>query len=338
MADNLDLIDPKRRDAARSALGAAFGAKPVADLTLLMGGVSGALIYRVGVGERAYVLRLEPERVERRHRERGFACMTAAATVGVAPPVHYADAESGVAVMDFVEARPLAEHPDGAAGLVRDLGALIARVQTTPPFPVLDDRSGDVIATLLANLAASGLFTPGLLDRHADGLARLRQACPWDPPSFVSSHNDPNPRNMLFDGRRLWLVDWELAFRHDPMFDVAIVTTETAPTPELEDILVAAAFGRPPDRLIRARLSLTRLLTRLFYGCIALEVFANEPRAAIDPSLDAPTPSGFREAVAEGRFASGDVDIAYVFGKMSLAAFIDGLSAPGVAEALSVAR
>jgi len=337
VVDNLDLIAPERRDAARLALGAAFGGRPVEHLTLLKGGVSGALIYRVGIGERAYALRLEPERIAPHHRERGLACMTAAATVGVAPAVHYADAEAGVAVMDFVEARPLAEHPGGAEGLVRDLGVLIARVQTTPTFPALDDRPGDVIATLLANLAASGLFTPGLLARHADGLARLRQACPWDPSSFVSSHNDPNPRNMLFDGRRLWLVDWELAFRHDPLFDVAVVTTETAATPALEDILVGAAFGRPPDQLLRARLRLMRLITRLFYGCIALEVFAAEPPAAPEPSLEALTPSAFRDAVAEGRFASGQTDIAYAFGKMSLAAFIDGLSAPGVAEALSLA-
>jgi aminoglycoside phosphotransferase (APT) family kinase protein len=62
----------------------------------------------------------------------------------------------------------------------------------------------------------------------------------------VSSHNDPNPRNLLFDGIRLWLVDWELASRNDHLFDLAIATTEIADTPDLETALLTAAFGRAP--------------------------------------------------------------------------------------------
>jgi len=336
VTDELDLIPAERREAARTALGAVFAARPVDSLQLLQGGVSGALIWRVDVGERACVLRLEPERIALHHRQRGYACMTAAAAAGVAPAVRYADPATGVAVMDFVDGRPLSAHPGGSAGLVRELGTLIARLQATPPFRPLGD-SGDVIAALLAALRALGLFAPGLLDPHTAGLARIRAACPWNPASLVSGHNDPNPRNMLFDGRRVWLVDWELAFRNDPLFDVAILTTELAVTPDLEDILVAAAFGRPLDPALRARLVVTRLLTRLFYGCIALEAFAGLPRAAPEDSLDALTPAAFRSAVADCRLESGS-EIAWAFGKMSLAAFIDGLSAPGIDQALELAR
>jgi aminoglycoside phosphotransferase (APT) family kinase protein len=336
VADRLELIPAERREAARTALAAAFGARPVDGLRLLQGGVSGALIWRVDVGGRACVLRLEPERIALHHRQRGYACMTAAAAAGVAPAVRYADPAAGVAVMDFVDGRPLSEHPDGSAGLVRELGAMIARLQATAPFQTLGD-SGDDVAALLATLRASGLFAPGLLDPYADGLARVRAACPWDPASLVSSHNDPNPRNMLFDGRRVWLVDWELAFRNDPLFDVAILTTELAATPDLEDILVAAALGRPSDRALRARLAVTRLLTRLFYGCIALEAFAGLPRTAPEDSLDALTPAAFRSAATAGRLGTGS-GIAWAFGKMSLAAFTDGLSSPGIDEALELAR
>jgi Ser/Thr protein kinase RdoA (MazF antagonist) len=335
LTDNLAPIPAARRGAARSALAAAIGARRVDALTLLKGGVSGALIYRVEAGDRACLLRLEPERIALEHRRRGFDCMQAAAAVGVAPRVHYADPLAGVAVMDFVESRPLSAHPDGPAGLVRELGRLVARVQTAAPFPRLGD-GGDVIELLLAGLAGSGLFAPGLLDGHAEGLARIRAACPWDPSSLVSSHNDLNPRNMLFDGRRMWLVDWELAFRHDPLFDLAILSTELACTPELEDVLLTSALGHAPGQGLRARLRLMRLLTRLFYGCVVLETFAGRPRAAPERSLDALTPAEFRRAVAEGRLGSGQPETAYAFGKMSLAAFIDGLSAPGFDQALSL--
>ena len=333
MADKLDIIVAERRPAVDAALAAVSGARPISGVRLMQGGVSGALIACVEARGRSFVLRVEPERVPLVHRQRGYACMTSAAAAGVAPPVLYADPVAGVAIMDFVEARPLSEHPGGPAGLAQELGGLVARVQETPAFPPLGD-SPDAIESLLSNLAASELIAPGFLDPHAEGLARIRAACPLHPSSFVSSHNDPNPRNMLFDGRRVWLVDWELAFRNDPLFDIAILTIELAATPALEDILVAAWAGRP-EPSTRARLAMTRLLARLFYGCIALEAFAGVPRAAPEAHLEAFTPAGFRDAVAEGRLAGSE--IAWAFGKMSLAAFLAGVAEPGFEAVLALA-
>src|SRR5258706_8876226 len=152
--------------------------------------------------EPSCVLRLEPERVAFDNRQRGFACMAAAAAAEVAPPVYYSDPATGVAVMAFVEGRPLAQHRGGPDGLARELGHLSARIRATPPFPLLGG-GGDVVAFMLAHLIASNAVAPGLLDPHAEGLARLRAAIPWDLTSLVSSHNDPNPRNMIFDGRRV---------------------------------------------------------------------------------------------------------------------------------------
>ena len=138
---------------------------------------------------------------------------------------------------------------------------------------------GDTVQMLLDGLAASGLFAPGLLEPHAGALARLRAARPWDVAALVPSHNDPNPRNLIYDGRRLWLVDWELARQNDPLFDLAIISTELADTPPLQTALLTAAFGRAPGEAQLAELAVVRLLARLFYGCIALEAFAHQPRA-----------------------------------------------------------
>jgi aminoglycoside phosphotransferase (APT) family kinase protein len=331
------LIPKARRDAVRTALRATFGASTVGDFQPIKGGVSGALIGRFDVHKRTYVLRIEPERVALHDRQRGFACMVAAAAAGAAPPVHYHDPATGVAIMDFVSGRPLSEHPGGPVGMVRALGALISRVQATPPFPILGDYP-EVIGSMLAGLSKSSFFAPGQLDPHAAGFARVWAALSWDTSSLVSCHNDPNPRNILFDGERMWLIDWELACRNHPLVDVAILTTELAETPELEDALLEATFGLTPNGRLRARLSVIRLLTRLFYGCIVLDSLVGTLRSAPDVGLAALTPAAFRAAVAEGRLASGTPETAYAFGKMSLAAFIDGLATPGFDEMLRLAR
>ena len=328
------MIPEARHDAVRTALQAVFGAGAVGDLDPIRGGVSGALILRFDVHDRSYVLRIEPERTARHHRQRGFACMTAAAAAGAAPAVHYADPTTGVAIMDFVSGRPLAEHPGGPMGLVRALGALIARVQATPLFPILADYP-EAIGGMLASLGSRReFFAPGDLDPHTEGLARIRAALPWDSSSLVSCHNDPNPRNILFDGERVWLVDWELAYGNDPLVDIAILTTDLAETPELEDALLESAFGSTPSDALRARLGVIRLLTRLFYGCVVLDSLVGVLRSVPDVSVTARTPAAFRSAVAEGRLPSGTAETAYAFAKMSLTAFIDGLAAPGFDEML----
>ncbi|WP_315768979.1 MULTISPECIES: phosphotransferase [unclassified Bradyrhizobium] len=328
-----EIIPEPRRDAVRAALRATFGADVAGDFQPIRGGVSGALILRFEVFERSYVLRIEPERVALHDRERGYACMVAAANAGVAPAVHFCDPAAGIAIMDFVAARPLSHHPGGAVGAVRALGVLIANVQTTPPFPATLGYS-EVIGPLLAHLNTSCFFAPGQLRPHMEGFARVWAALPWDASALVSCHNDPNPRNILFDGERLWLVDWELAFRNDPLVDAAILTTEQADTPELEDTLLQAAFGVTPDAHLRARLHVIRLLTRLFYGCVVLDSLVGRLRSSPEIGIAASSPTAFRKAVAEGRLASGSVETAYAFGQMSLNAFTDGLAASGFDETL----
>jgi aminoglycoside phosphotransferase (APT) family kinase protein len=331
------LIPEARRDAVRAGLRATFGASASGDFQPIRGGVSGALICRFDVHERTYVLRIEPERVALHDRQRGFACMAAAAAAGAAPRVHYCDPATGVAIMDFVSGRPLSAHPGGSMGLARALGALISRVQATPSFPIFGSYP-EVIGSALVGLGKSSFFAPGQLDPQAEGLARIVAALSWDTSTLVSCHNDPNPRNILFDGERVWLVDWELAFRNEPLVDLAILSTELLQGPELEDVLLAAAFGCVPDGRLRARLGVIRLLTRLYYGCVVLDSLADALPIPPDIGLAAASPAAFRAAVAEGRLASGTPETAYAFGQMSLAAFIDGLAASGFNEMLKQAE
>ena len=327
---HFDALPPSWRAAAAAGLAAA-GLAPTAAAVPLKGGVSGALVCRVDTADGRFLLRLEPERIAPEHRARNIACMRAAAEAGVAPAVRHSDPAVGVTVMDFIEARPLDAHPGGRQAVVRELGDLVGRIRTGQSFPVLSDGR-DLVAGLLEALTGSGRFAPGLLDRHAEALARVRAVRPWDAAALVPSHNDPNPRNLISDGQRLWLVDWELACQNDPLFDLAIISTELADTPALQTILLASAFGRAPDTAQLAELGLVRLLTRLFYGCIVLESLGDQPRKEPEADLAAMTPAAFRGAVAAGRLGADRPEAtAHAFGMMSLRAFVDGVAAPSFA-------
>src|SRR6185312_8893203 len=122
----LEAVPDDRRDAARSALRGAFGDAAHGPLRPVLGGASGALIFRVDAAGRAWLLRLEAPVSAVRDPARGLACMAIAAKAGVAPALHVCDPEAGVSVMDFIEARPLAAFPGGGAALIPALAGLVA--------------------------------------------------------------------------------------------------------------------------------------------------------------------------------------------------------------------
>ncbi|HEX5046248.1 MAG TPA: phosphotransferase [Gammaproteobacteria bacterium] len=335
-AASFESVPTERRQTARAALEAAFGATPPDELRAVAGGASGALTYRVEAAGKSYLLRMETRRGPLRNPHQ-YECMRIAAEAGIAPALRHVDADAGVAVMDFVQPQPHGDYPDGPSALARDLGRLAARLQKTRAFPPLANFPR-AVERIFGFVRGSQLFSSGLLDAHAAGFERVRAAYHWDESALTSSHNDPNPQNVIFDGERLWLVDWETAYRNDPLTDVAILLDSFAQTPALEQIMVEAWLGREPDRTLRARLALMRQLTRLYYAGLLLSFAAAAPRAAPEMDLGAPTPEEFRAAVARGEHAPTSPATLFTLGKMQLAEFLSGMNAPGFDEALAIAR
>jgi tRNA A-37 threonylcarbamoyl transferase component Bud32 len=336
MKEFIETIPVENRETARNALTAAFGAAPLAGLKPVVGGASGALIYRIEVGSKSYLMRIETRRDAFRNPHQ-YTCMQAAAEANIAAPLRHVDPASGVAIMDFLPQRSLSEYPGGAPGLARALGSLIARLQATEPFPKLRDYFV-ILERMLTFLRGSGRFAAGLFDRHAEAFERIRQVYPWDDSALVSSHNDPNPRNIIFDGERLWLIDWESAYRNDPLTDMAILADNFGSTPDLEEALLESWLGHAPDRLVRARLTLMRPLTRLFYAGVLLSLSAAVSRSEPDTDLAAPSPAEFSAAIAEGRLKPGAPETMYTLGKMCLAGFLHGATARGMEDACAVVQ
>jgi aminoglycoside phosphotransferase (APT) family kinase protein len=332
-----DSLPADRREIARAAFSATFGSASVTALQPVRGGATAAVIYRVDVAGRPYLLRLEPPHDNKADRRRAYVCLQAAAEAGVAPPLHHADPVAGVAIMDFIVAHPLADYPGGPARRAHDLGQLLARLQATPAFPPRTANHLVVLAGWLDRLLTSGRFAAGLIDRHREGFERIRAAYVWDEEKLVSSHNDLHPDNILFDGKRPWLIDWDTACRNDPLVDVAIVANYQAASPEREDVLVRAWLGHAPNRLLRARLLLMRQLGRLFYACASSLTGTTRP-AVPDGDLTALTPAEFLAAVAAGRIVLGTPEAQRLGGKVALRTFLEGLATPQFEEALVISR
>jgi hypothetical protein len=327
-----DTLPATHRDAARSALVAAFGNASIGAIAAVTGGASGAMIFRVAIGDRRYLLRIEGPASPLRNPYQ-YGSMRIAAEAGIAPAIHAIDEAARIVVMDFIEEQPLESYPGGSFGLAQALAETLARVQATSPFPRFVEYP-DIVARLWAHVCRSGLFAPGVLDIHTDHLARIREAYVWDSAKSVSSHNDPLPRNILFDGKRLWMIDWESAYRNDPLVDAAIMLDNFAPSPDLDAVLLQAWLGRAPDEMLCGRLTLVRALTRLYYAGVLLSASAAASWRAPDTDLAAPTVPEFWQAIRHGRLKPGTPETKHILGKMYLASFLSGGAVPGFAVAV----
>ncbi|MHC2333872.1 phosphotransferase [Bradyrhizobium sp. USDA 4454] len=323
----LDTLTQAERDAAHTALREVIGAAPIDAVASVSGGATSARLFRIDAGGGNYLLRIEglPSPLRNPYQ---YVSLRIAAEAGIAPRLYYANETSRVAVMDFVQRQPLGRYPGGPPALAKALGELLARLQATPPFPAFV-RYPEIVARLWAHVCRTGLFAPGVLDRCNDHLEQIRAAYAWDEANSVSSHNDSLPANILFDGSRLWMIDWESAYRNDPLVDLAVVGDSIARTPELEDILHRAWLGGPLDEALRARLRLVRALTRLYYAGVLFSASATAPRGAPDTSLAAPTLAELAEAASAGRLRAGTPAAKHVLGKMFLASFMTDVATPG---------
>jgi tRNA A-37 threonylcarbamoyl transferase component Bud32 len=299
-SDALLAVPRTHRDTARSAIHAVLGSAAI-NVRAVPGGVSGAVVLRIETGDHRFVLRMEgpASRLRNPHQ---YVSMRIAAEAGIAPPIHYLDVDAGVVMMDYIADRPLESYPGGFQGLAQATGAMLRKLQALPPF----------------------------LDVASQRLAKIRDAYGTETENHVSSHNDFLPRNLLFDGQRLWLIDWENGYRNDPLVDLATALDNFAPSLELEEILMQAWLGQAPDRRLRERLAVVRSLTRLFYAGVLFSAAAAVPPAKPDGDLSALSCADFERAIRTGRLKAETAETSHALGKMFLASFLTDAKPPGL--------
>ncbi|WP_454716387.1 phosphotransferase [Caulobacter segnis] len=264
---------PADLPAVAKALRVAFGTPVLDSWTPLSGGLSGAGVWRIRVGGIAYLLKVEaPERDDLRDPHRSYACMRLAAQACLAPRVRYADPNDGVAILEHIQA---ADHVGARADLVVELAQAVRVLHGVEGFPPLVDYLDglDALVGRAAQAVPDGAFA---------SWRRLYAACKALTPQPVSSHNDLNPRNILWDGRRVWLIDWEAAFRADRYVDLAAIANTYAADLEAEALLLRTYFNREATAAEQARLWLFRQVSHVFHAAIFL---AGQARAV---SLDGP--------------------------------------------------
>jgi thiamine kinase-like enzyme len=176
------------------------------------------------------------------------AASIAAHAAGLAPEVVHA--EPGALVMRFVEGRTLPAEDVRRPNVLPRVVDLLRRCHRELPkhlrgpalifwpFHVLRDYA----ATIEEGRSPWAPELPRLRGLIACFEAEL------GPTEIVFGHNDLLPSNLIDDGERLWLIDWDYAGFSTPLFDLANLATNSRLDPDEERALLSLYFGGEPGQ------------------------------------------------------------------------------------------
>lgn len=325
------------RTQVRHAVVATFGGVEPQSITVLGGGLSGTQVLKLVVDGRAYVVRVIDEHTSLNDPYRQFACMRIAADAGVAPPVRYADPEHGISIIDFIEAQPLRAAAMANEIVAAHTGEILRVLHHGPDFPPFL-QTFQYIEGGKGHLAAMGAHLPPMVQTYFARITELR-------PQIESHltmhpcHNDLNLNNLLFDGERVWLLDWEASCMGDPYHDLASITNWLFRAPEQQEALLQAYFERTPTAYERAKLLVMQQVTWCFYSTVFLLLavgggLRQTPAGVEDEAL--PSFEETRQAMWDGTMQLGTPEAMWRYGMILANESAQAVAQPAFERALRV--
>jgi Phosphotransferase enzyme family len=313
-----DFMIPQEKSAAVTCgLREAFGVTEFEEIRMMTKGHTPSLVFRIVVRGSPFLLKIimlpyDPTR--------HFTCMKSAAEAGLAPHVWYTSIEDKISITDFVEAVPF---PVSDA-LVRIPTALRA-LHALPPFLGVPNHintscmflmnKGAAVDGFIQKFQAANILPKGESEELFARYAQVAAVYPHHDPDMVSSHNDLfKPDNILFDGHRVWLVDWEAAFLNDRYADLAVVANLVVTNNVEERVYLQEYFGEPPDQYQLARFFLAQQVAHMFYAMVYL--LLGSSGKPIDWSETVPEFRDFHRRIWTGEVNLADKQMKIVYGRV----------------------
>jgi thiamine kinase-like enzyme len=331
------MIPEEKAEPVARAMRETFGVTDFEDITRMTKGNSTSRVFRIVVRGTPYLLRMN---LRQDSPARHFANHRAAAEAGLAPKIWYANVEDKVSITDFVEPVPFPAED----ALVR-MPVLLRAVHALPPFEPVPNRintsclfllnQGPEVDGFVAKFRESNLVPKGEADEVFARIQEIAAIYPRRDEDMVSSHNDVKPENILFDGQRAWLVDWEASFLNDRYSDLAFLSNFLVMSDADECAYLQAYFGHAPDEYERARFFVLRTVFHLFHATGFL--FLTSMRGCkVDPDEPGPEFADFLQRNWSGEIDMGDNANRIAYGKAHWARLVHNLQQARFQESMRV--
>lgn len=212
--------------------------------------------YRVRTPDGDHVVRLSDPESSDLAIDRGneHHNSVAAAQSGAAPDVTAYLPGEGVLVVRWVEGRTFNEDDVGDARNLPRIADVCRRLHAGPAF-VNEFDMFDIQARYLALVQERGYRLPPRYLDFAGHVKRMREAMAIAAEPRVPCNNDLLAANIIDDGERLWLIDYEYSGMNEASFELGNIWSESTLPEEALDVLVHAYWEREDAaKVARARL------------------------------------------------------------------------------------
>jgi len=286
---------------------------PSPTITRIAAGLSGAGVYRVEADAHAYVLKVSSDSEPVADWQRKLHVQQLAAAAGVAPRVIHADEARRAIVTAFVVDLgfpPYYGNPHTHAAAVAALGQTLRRAHDLPPPAELATRDARQLITIITDGLAAAAVLPAFV-RDANQRV-LDEALPAHDRAPVLSHNDVNPTNLIYDGQRILLLDWDMAGVNDESYDLAAIAVFLR-MDEPTCLALLSAHDAAPVTSLPARFMYNRRFIAAMCGTVFLHLAraAGHHRSPAHDTLES-TPS---LAEIYPKMSSGTLDLATADGR-----------------------
>jgi thiamine kinase-like enzyme len=238
---------------------------PVA-ANVLVGGLSGAPIFKVTTDSSQYVARFLAHKTPEQ-REREVSCLKIASQEGYGPHLYFVDPAQEYVIMEYVQSQPLSVEQRQTDDPYRALGNLLRKMHHGPTFPGTRNIFDEIHKyTKMLHVKNDGSIPLAKVEHI---VASIHQAvAPYL--TSMPSHSDLNPNNLLFMGNECKAIDYEGAVQSDPFIDVATTAVFYCSDPKHEKCLLSTYLGRQPSSKEAAQLSLMKEVVRMSYALLTL--------------------------------------------------------------------
>ncbi|MCF6306291.1 MAG: phosphotransferase, partial [Rhodobacteraceae bacterium] len=199
-------------------------------------------------GNKKYVLRSGSDIPEHNLlRSADLAASRAAHLAGLSPKVHYA--ENGLTVIDYIDSKTLSEPDTRQPEMLARIIPLMQRCHREVPKhfrgPALIFWVFHAIRDYVENLQERGSGYAAKFPEYLAINAMLEDAS--GPFEIGFCHNDWMAANILDDGARLWLIDWDYGGFNTPLFDLGGLASNNSFSQSDELSMLEQYFDGPVD-------------------------------------------------------------------------------------------
>ena len=277
------------------------------DFESLLGGFSGAKLFKFKIKNIGYVLRLLSQDKKNELRRSEIKAHQTAAKLGIAPKIYYVDSQKDplVIVMEFIDCRILSQEDLNNETILKKSTDAINIFQNSSVKGLLKQTRLKAAEALYKDMLQKGVIYPSCFDEI---FKKLKTESKNFKRKLAPTHGDPNPANILIakDGK-VYLIDWSEARMDNPFIDIGWLLCMSGANKEQTRTILKAYLSKDPTDLELKEAAFFRNLTNFVFATLWIAKQKERAQEKLDALLADPSLKKISEFMKKGEKQKGKV-------------------------------